>query len=132
MRGVMGCPKTETELAERASRHLKAELKRVGITYAGLANLLKKHGFRDETKSGVSTKLARSTFTVTFFLASLAAIGNSATNSSGSHKKRIISEVQENPAQEHFQDAQEIDKVSLVCSRPHYGVRGHACEYHGS
>jgi Domain of unknown function (DUF6471) len=73
--GVMGFAKTETERAEKASRHLKAELKRARITYAGLANLLKKNGFRDETKAGVSKKLARRTFTAPFFLASLVAIG---------------------------------------------------------
>ena len=72
----MGFPKTEAEWAERASGHLKAELKRAGITYDGLANLLKKQGFRDETKASVSSKLARGTFTATFFLASLAAISD--------------------------------------------------------
>ena len=71
----MGLVNTETERAERASRHLKAELKRAGITYAGLANLLKKNGFRDETKAGVSNKVVRGTFTATFFLAALVAIG---------------------------------------------------------
>jgi 2-hydroxychromene-2-carboxylate isomerase len=71
----MGVPRTEAEWAERASRHLKAELKRAGITYDGLANLLKKQGFKDETKSTVAHKLSRGTFTATFFLASLAAIG---------------------------------------------------------
>ena len=55
--GVMGFPKTEAEWAERASRHLKAELKRAGITYVGLANLLKKQGFRDEAKTSISSKL---------------------------------------------------------------------------
>jgi hypothetical protein len=74
--GTMSFAKTKTEWAERASWHLKAELKRAGITYGGLANLLKKHGFRDETKAGVSNKLARGTFTATFFLASLVAIGD--------------------------------------------------------
>ena len=39
--GAMGFANTEAERAEYASRHLKAELKRAGITYAGLANLLK-------------------------------------------------------------------------------------------
>lgn len=92
----MGFAKTEAERAEYASRHLKAELKRAGITYAGSANLLKKHGFRDETKAGVSSKLARGTFTTTFFLASLVAIGNSVT--SAFHKKRNISEKQGIPA----------------------------------
>jgi hypothetical protein len=68
-------PKAETERAEKASRHLKAELKRAGITYAGLSNLLKKHGLRDETKARVSSKLARGRFTQTFFLAALCVIG---------------------------------------------------------
>jgi hypothetical protein len=71
----MGLPKTEAEWAERPSRHLKAELKRAGITYDGLANLLKKQGFRNETRHGVSSKLATGTFTGAFFLASLVAIG---------------------------------------------------------
>jgi hypothetical protein len=73
--GNMGFPRTESEWAERASRHLKAELKRAGITYAGLANLLKKNGFKNETKAGVSSKLAGDTFTAAFFVASLVAIG---------------------------------------------------------
>jgi hypothetical protein len=71
----MGFAKTEAERAERASWYLKAELKKAGITYAGLANLLRKHGFRNETKAGVSSKLVRGTFTATFFLAALVAIG---------------------------------------------------------
>jgi hypothetical protein len=73
--GAMAFAETEPEWAERASRHLKAELKRAGITYAGLANLLKKHGLRDETKASVSSKLARGTFTSIFFLAAQVAIG---------------------------------------------------------
>ena len=47
---------TEAEWAEGASGHLKAELKRAGITYDGLANLLKRQGFRDETRASVSSK----------------------------------------------------------------------------
>ena len=68
-------PITEAEWAEGASRHLKAELKRAGITYDGLANLLKRQGFRDETRASVSIKLASGKFTPAFFLASLFAIG---------------------------------------------------------
>jgi 2-hydroxychromene-2-carboxylate isomerase len=67
--------KSEAEWAERASRHLKAELKRAGLTYESLADRLKKHGFKDETKASIANKLARGTFTAPFFLASLAAIG---------------------------------------------------------
>lgn len=71
----MAVAKTEVEWADRAARHLKAELKRAGVTYEDLAARLKKHGFKDETKASVTNKLARGTFTATFFLASLVAIG---------------------------------------------------------
>jgi hypothetical protein len=71
----MRIAKTKAEWAERASRHLKVELKRAGITYDGLANLLKKHGFRDETKASINYKLANGTFTAAFFRAVLVAIG---------------------------------------------------------
>ncbi len=76
MRGSpMGIAKTEAEWAERASRHLKAELKRAGLTYNDLAVRIKKHGFKDETKASITNKLARGTFSATFFLAALVAIG---------------------------------------------------------
>ena len=66
--------KTEKEWAERAARHLKAELKRAEVTYDGLTERLKEHGFA-ETKASVANKLSRATMTAHFFLASLAAIG---------------------------------------------------------
>ena len=66
--------KTEREWAERAARHLKAELKRADVTYEQLAERLKGHGF-DETKAGIANKLTRATMSAHFFLASLAAIG---------------------------------------------------------
>jgi hypothetical protein len=71
----MGFAKTEAEWAERAARHLKAELKRADLTYEELAARLKKHGFKNETKASVTNKLARGTFSATFFLASLIAVG---------------------------------------------------------
>ncbi len=71
----MGFAKTEADWAERASRHLKAELKRAGLTYDDLAERIKKHGFKDETKASITNKLARGTFSATFFLAALVAIG---------------------------------------------------------
>jgi len=71
----MGFAKSEAEWAERASRHLKAELKRAGLTYDDLAERIKKHGFKDETKASITNKLARGTFSATFFLAALVAIG---------------------------------------------------------
>jgi hypothetical protein len=70
----MTFPKTEEEWAVRAARHLKAELKRVDMTYDELADKLKKHGFK-ETKASIANKLARATMSAHFFLASLAVTG---------------------------------------------------------
>jgi hypothetical protein len=70
----MGIAKTEAELAERASRFLKAELKRANVTYEDLAERLKKHGLKDETRDSVAAKLKRGTFPATFLIASLAAL----------------------------------------------------------
>jgi hypothetical protein len=67
----MALATTEKEWAERAARHLKAELKRADLTYDDLAERLKKHGFK-ETKASIANKLARSTLTAAFFLACLA------------------------------------------------------------
>jgi 2-hydroxychromene-2-carboxylate isomerase len=70
----MGLAATETELAERASRFVKAELKRAGLTYADLAQRLKEHGLKDETEASIKAKLRRGTFTAIFLLATLAAL----------------------------------------------------------
>ncbi len=70
----MAYAKTEREWAERAARHLKAELKRADMTYEDLAEKLKKHGF-DESKASIANKLARATMSAHFFLASLVEIG---------------------------------------------------------
>jgi len=70
----MGFAKTEKEWAERASRFLKAELKRADVTYEQLAERLKEHGF-DETKASIANKLARATVSAAFLLACAAALG---------------------------------------------------------
>jgi len=70
----MGFAKTEREWAERAARHIKAELKRADMTYDDLAEKLKKHGF-DESKASIANKLARATVSAHFFLAALVAMG---------------------------------------------------------
>jgi hypothetical protein len=70
----MGLAQSEKELAERAARFLKAELKRADVTYEELARRLKEHGL-DETRDSIASKLKRGTFAATFLLASLAAIG---------------------------------------------------------
>lgn len=69
----MGLAADEKELAGKAARFLKAELKRAGVTYAELAKRLEAHGLQ-ETEASISSKLARGTFAATFFLACLAAL----------------------------------------------------------
>lgn len=70
----MGLAESEEELALRASRFLKAELKRAGLTYADLAERLKEHGLKGETEASIKAKLRRGTFAATFLLAALAAL----------------------------------------------------------
>ena len=69
----MGIAATEQELAGKASRFLKAEMKRAGVTYAELSRRLKDHGL-EETEASITSKLARGTFAATFLLAVLAAL----------------------------------------------------------
>lgn len=70
----MGFAKTEREWAERAARHLKAELKRAELTYEELAERMKRHGFK-ESKASIASKLSRATVPAAFFLAALVTIG---------------------------------------------------------
>jgi SOS response regulatory protein OraA/RecX len=70
----MGLAKSEEEWAERARAYLKAEIKKAEIDYDELVRRLKKHGFKSETRASITNKLARGTFTATFFLACLAAL----------------------------------------------------------
>ncbi len=69
----MGIAATEKELAGKAARFLKAEMKRAGVTYSQLAERLKDHGL-EETEASITSKLSRGTFAATFFLAVLAAL----------------------------------------------------------
>ena len=66
-------PDREKEWGTKASRFLKAELKRVGIGYKELAQRLQAHGMV-ETEAGIASKLARGTFSATFLLACLAVL----------------------------------------------------------
>ena len=70
---MVALAKTEKDWAERAARHLKAEMKRANVTYEALADRLKGHGF-EETKASIANKLARATVPAAFFLACLAAL----------------------------------------------------------
>jgi hypothetical protein len=70
----MGLAVTEKELANKATRFLRAELKRAGVTYAELAKRLETHGLK-ETEASIANKLSRGTIAATFLLATLAALG---------------------------------------------------------
>lgn len=59
---------------DRAKRLLKTELARADIGYRELAERLKKHGM-DESEASIANKISRGTFSATFLLASLTAIG---------------------------------------------------------
>jgi len=63
----------EKEWATKASRFLKAELKRADVGYKELAERLKAHGL-EETEAGIASKLSRGTFPATFLLAVLAVL----------------------------------------------------------
>jgi len=69
----MGFAKSEAEIAERAARFIKAELKRADVTYEQLAERLKQHGL-SETRDSIAAKLRRGTFPATFLIAVLAAL----------------------------------------------------------
>ncbi len=69
----MGLAETEKELAGKAARFLKAEMKRAGVTYAELAKRLEAHGLK-ETEASIANKLSRGTIAATLMLATLAAL----------------------------------------------------------
>lgn len=58
----------------KAANLLKAELKRKGVTYAGLVEKLAEIGV-EEKEVNVRNKLSRGKFTAAFFLQCLSAIG---------------------------------------------------------
>jgi len=67
-------PKPPPSWEDRARRFLKAELARAEIGYRELAERLSKQGLR-ETEASIANKISRGTFSATFLLASLIAIG---------------------------------------------------------
>lgn len=58
----------------QAKRLLKAELTRRGVSTSDLASMLAKLGI-EETKSSIDSKISRGTFSATFLLQCLEAIG---------------------------------------------------------
>lgn len=64
----------QSEWEARAARLLKAELKRKGVTYAGLVERLAEIGV-SEKEVNIRNKLSRGKFTAAFLLQCLEAIG---------------------------------------------------------
>jgi hypothetical protein len=64
----------KTDWEAMAANLLKAELKRKGVTYAGLVDKLAAMGI-DEKEVNVRNKLARGKFTAAFLLQCLTAVG---------------------------------------------------------
>ena len=63
-----------SEWNNKVKRLLKSELVRKGISNSDLVNLLEQIGI-EETKSSIDSKISRGTFSASFFLQCLTAIG---------------------------------------------------------
>jgi hypothetical protein len=77
---AMDFREAEQQWAERSKRFIKAELKRANVTYEELARRLREHHGLNETKVSVANKLSRGTFSASFFLAAMKAIGQQTVN----------------------------------------------------
>lgn len=71
----MGFARSDDEIAQRLSEYLKARVAEAGLTYADLAQRMKKHGRPKETAATIKQKLFRGTFSATFLVAAVAALG---------------------------------------------------------
>lgn len=70
----IGDTMTETDWEKRVSNLLKAELKRKGVTYAGLVERLAEIGVQ-EKEANIKNKLSRGKFSAAFLVQCLSAIG---------------------------------------------------------
>ena len=64
---------TDAEWSDRAKNLLRSELKRKGVTYAQLSELLEGIGV-DENEKNIANKISRGVFTMAFFLQCMTAI----------------------------------------------------------
>ena len=64
----------EREIGARASRFLKAEMKRAGVTYVELAERLEGRGIT-ETEASITSKLARGAISASFLHSVAEALG---------------------------------------------------------
>ena len=70
----MGKDAEREQLEERLGRYLKGSLKQADLTYEELAERLESLGF-SETKASIASKLGRGSFSASFMVATLRAIG---------------------------------------------------------
>ena len=75
----MAVTEAEKELRIHASRYVKAEMKRSGVTYEELIERLAAMGLH-ETKASIANMLGRGSFPTTFFIAAMKAIGKETVN----------------------------------------------------
>lgn len=71
---IGGTQMSEADWEKRVSNLLKAELKRKGVTYAGLAEKLAEIGV-EEREANIKNKLSRGKFSAVFLFQCLEAIG---------------------------------------------------------
>jgi hypothetical protein len=64
---------TDTEWSDKAKNLIRSELKRKGVTYAQLSDLLGVIGVQEAEKN-IANKISRGVFTMAFFLQCMAAI----------------------------------------------------------
>ena len=64
---------TDGEWSDKAKNLIRSELKRKGVTYAQLSELLEQIGV-DENEKNIANKISRGVFTMAFFLQCMAAI----------------------------------------------------------
>jgi len=64
---------TDSEWSDKAKNIIRAELKRKGVTYAQLSDLLEAIGVQENEKN-IANKISRGVFTMAFFLQCMSAI----------------------------------------------------------
>tara|TARA_R110002124_G_scaffold286654_1_gene468158 strand:- start:6537 stop:6767 length:231 start_codon:yes stop_codon:yes gene_type:complete len=64
---------TDAEWSDKAKNLLRSELKRKGVTYAQLSDLLSKIDVNENEKN-IANKISRGVFTMAFFLQCMSAI----------------------------------------------------------
>ncbi|WP_390911316.1 DUF6471 domain-containing protein [Pseudosulfitobacter sp. SM2401] len=64
---------TDAEWSDKSKNLLRSELKRKGVTYAQLSDLLSKIDV-DENEKNIANKISRGVFTMAFFLQCMTAI----------------------------------------------------------